>query len=66
MRSPAHHSNYDLPGIHGQFGENNATEAYKPLRATQPVRVKPVILKQQNGKASQPSSATKDTVIRPS
>ena len=32
-----------LPGNHGQFGEGAATEAYRPLRATQKVAVRPVI-----------------------
>ena len=33
----------NLPGNHGQFGEGAATEAYKPLRATQKISVKPVV-----------------------
>ena len=32
-----------LPGNHGQFGEGAATEAYRPLRATQKVAVRPVV-----------------------
>ena len=32
-----------LPGNHGQFGEGAATEAYRPLRATQKVPVRPVV-----------------------
>ncbi len=32
-----------LPGNHGQFGEGTATEAYRPLRATQKVAVRPVV-----------------------
>ncbi len=32
-----------LPGNHGQFGEGVATESYRQLRATQKVKVRPVI-----------------------
>ena len=31
-----------LPGNHGQFGDGAATESYRPLRATQKVKVSPV------------------------
>lgn len=58
MRSPAQNSDHQLPGNHGQFGENNATEKYKPLRATQPVNVKPVVPRQQTQKMPQPLSST--------
>lgn len=33
----------ELPGNHGQFGENVATENYERLRATQKVKVRPVV-----------------------
>ena len=32
-----------LPGNHGQFGQSVSTEDYTPLRATQRVKVKPVV-----------------------
>ncbi len=43
-----------LPGNHGQFGDAAATEAYRPLRATQKVRVKPVVPRGQDDEASSP------------
>ncbi len=43
-----------LPGNHGQFGDGAATEAYRPLRATQKVRVKPIVPRGQNDAASSP------------
>lgn len=33
----------ELPGNRGQFGQSTTSEAYRPLRATQPVAVKPVV-----------------------
>ena len=41
-----------LPGNHGQFGDGAATEAYRPLRATQKVKVKPVVPRGQDDVAS--------------
>ncbi len=41
-----------LPGNHGQFGDGAATEAYRPLRATQKVTVRPVALRCPEGTAS--------------
>ncbi len=32
-----------LPGNHGQFGEGAATKAYRQLRATQKMKVRPVV-----------------------
>ena len=43
-----------LPGNHGQFGEGAATENYRPLRATQKVKVKPVVPRGQGEAESLP------------
>lgn len=43
MHAARHDMKPELPGNHGQFGENVTTESYKPLRATQRVQVKPVV-----------------------
>lgn len=43
MQAAHHDTKPELPGNHGQFGESVTTEAYKPLRATQRVPVRPVV-----------------------
>ena len=43
-----------LPGNHGQFGENVATEDYRRLRATQRVTVKPVVPRTKSGMVAGP------------
>ena len=45
-----------LPGNHGQFGEGAATEAYRPLRATQKVTVRPVVPRCPEGTNASPGS----------
>ena len=45
-----------LPGNHGQFGDGAATEAYRPLRATQKVKVKPVVPRGPDDSASSSES----------
>lgn len=55
----------ELPGNHGQFGEDVATENYERLRATQKVKVKPVV---PGGKAGEtaPDEATGEAEGHPS
>lgn len=43
MQAAHHDTKPELPGNHGQFGESVTSEVYKPLRATQRVRVRPVV-----------------------
>ena len=43
MQNGTHEAKPKLPGNHGQFGEDTATEEHRPLRATQAVTVKPVV-----------------------
>lgn len=45
-----------LPGNHGQFGETAATEAYRPLRATQRVTVRPIVPRCPEGTSAPPGS----------
>ena len=46
-----------LPGNHGQFGEGTATEAYRPLRATQKILVRPVVPRCPEGTTASPGSS---------
>lgn len=43
MQNSTRETKPKLPGNHGQFGEDTATEEHRPLRATQAVAVKPVV-----------------------
>ncbi len=54
-----------LPGNHGQFGESAATEAYRPLRATQKVRVRPIVPRCPEGTTASPESGRGKAYPRP-
>ncbi len=45
-----------LPGNQGQFGEGVATESYRQLRATQKVKVRPVVPRCPEGMSSIPEA----------
>ena len=51
MTSRIEHEQPELPGNHAQFGNEVATEAFAPMRATQRVVVKPVIPRRSPSRA---------------
>ncbi len=60
MRNPDPHKADPLPGNHGQFGQSISTEDYKPLMATQRVRVRPVIPRSHQAEAGSTTPDTSD------
>ena len=65
MTSRTEHEQPKLPGNHGQFGGEVATEAFTRMRATQRVRVKPVVPRQSAASQTARARLTKDLPPKP-
>ena len=65
MTSRIEHDQPKLPGNHGQFGAEVATEAFTPMRATQRVTVRPVVPRRPSAIRAVRLGPTKDLPRRP-